>query len=654
MTDFESLRHPAVVLPLAALLMLATFAVEARGAADALDPARVKAVAAMLPEKPAGSGRPISDREAWARRAAEPAFKALVARAEEILSEPLPEQPDDLYLEYSRNGNRSHYQNVAFARRGRLTPLVIAECIEHKGRFIPRIVEFIDALAMERTWVLPAHDGGLANFNGKAIEIDLFSSAVGWHLATTDWLLGDQLPPAARAKLRDNVRRRILDPYRAAITGSRPVIGWMKTTNNWNAVCLAGVTGAGLVELESREDRALFVVAAETYSRNFLAGFTPDGYCSEGLGYWNYGFGHFVMLAETVRQATGGRVDLLGLPEAKPPALFGTRIQIVSGVAPAFADCSVSAKPAPETVWFVNRRLGLGLAGYDTLDLRSVVGSVSEAMLYAFPNAASMAPPSGPAALGSGEAGRTAGSGGATGPVLRDWFDTAGILVCRPAPGSACLMGAALKGGHNAEHHNHNDVGSYVVVVGDRPVLLDPGAETYTARTFSAKRYESKLLNSFGHPVPVIAGQLQKEGRKSEAKILRADFTDAADTLVMDIRSPYAAVADLVKLERTFVYSRQGAGGLTVTDRVEFKSPQTFGTAVLTLGSWKPLDARTFQVTDGKSSVRVEIDTGGAEFKIQDEPIIENAPCKPTRIGINLTKPVAAATVTLKITPVKP
>ena len=44
---------------------------------------------------------------------------------------------------------------------------------------------------------------------------------------------------------------------------------------------------------------------------NFLKGFTPDGYCGEGTGYWNYGFGHYVLLSEEIRLATGGQIDLL-------------------------------------------------------------------------------------------------------------------------------------------------------------------------------------------------------------------------------------------------------------------------------------------------------------------------------------------------------
>jgi hypothetical protein len=43
------------------------------------------------------------------------------------------------------------------------------------------------------------------------------------------------------------------------------------------------VTGTALAQVEERRERAEFVAAAEKYCRNFLRGFTPDGYCSEGL-----------------------------------------------------------------------------------------------------------------------------------------------------------------------------------------------------------------------------------------------------------------------------------------------------------------------------------------------------------------------------------
>jgi len=644
-------RLPLIV-SLASFILAITGGDPARSAPSKqpIDAGRVKAVAAMLPELPAGVGRPISDRAAWARLAAGgfrehigPAARDIIRRAEKILSQPVPELPDDLYLDFSRTGNRTRWQNVAFERRGRLTWLVLAECLENKGRFLPKMEELIAAFCAEKCWVMPAHDRRLTNFNGTFVDVDLASSALAWNLATTDWLLGDKLSTATRKLLREKVRKFVLDPCLAAYRGTRRLDGWMKTTNNWNAVCLAGVTGAALALLDSREERALFVAAAEQFSKNFLAGFTPDGYCSEGLGYWDYGFGHYVLLSETVCQATGGKLDLFARPEAKAPAEFGARIQIIGGVAPAFADCSVNAKPSPEIMWFVNRRLGLGLRAYDKFNAGDEeftghwFGFLFESALYSFPNSASQAKPS---------------SGGHDYELgLRTWFDSAGILIARPAPGSPCRMGVALKGGHNAEHHNHNDVGSYVVVVGKRAVLLDPGAETYTARTFSKDRYVSKLLNSFGHPVPLVAGKLQREGRDAQAKVLRTEFTDSADTLALDIASPYPC-PELKRLERTFVYSRDGAGSLTVTDTVEFASPQSFGTALITLGKWERADDGSLRVSNGDEAVRVEVKVKGGEFTVQAEEIIEDAPVKPTRIGINLTQLVTAATVTLRITPI--
>jgi Heparinase II/III-like protein len=613
-------------------LALSAGALPAPAAETPPDPERVRAVAAMLPEKPTGVGRPLSDRAAWAELACRPAFRDVIPRAEKLLDEPLPEQPDDLFLDFSRTGNRRRWEQVAFQRRGRVSALALAECLENSGRFLPALEQVVETLCAERTWVFPAHDRSLSNFNGTQTDIDLFSSATAWDLATADYLLGDRLSTATRARIRENVSRRVLEPYRAMFTGQREPNGWLRTTNNWNAVCLAGVTGTALAQVEGQRERAEFVAAAEKYIHNFLRGFTPDGYCSEGLGYWNYGFGHYVLLAETIRQATGGGLDLFALPEVEAPAAFGARIQILGGVSPAFADCAVSARPSAPLMGFLNRRFGLGLP--ETPEARENLGSLFETAIYAFPNAASEAKPVAAVA----------------GRELRMWFADAGILIGRPAAGSACRMGVALKGGHNAEHHNHNDVGTFVVVLGDRPVLLDPGAETYTARTFSSRRYESQLLNSFGHPVPVVAGKLQRTGEEAQGKVLRTEFTEPADMLVLDLRTAYDC-PELKTLERTFVYSREGAGSLTLTDRVEFSAPQSFATALLTRGQWQRRGDGALLLRDGDEALCVEIDTRGEAFDIQVEEIREDAPVRPTRLGLNLARPVATATVTLKITP---
>ena len=603
----------------------------------AADQPSIDAVTKMLTERPAGLGRPITDRPAWEKLAKVKSYRGVIRDAEAVLKRSIPDSPDALYLEFSRTGNRTRWQRVASRRRGRIGPLVLAECLENKRRFLPALAKTVDALCAERTWVMPAHDRGLTNFNGKAIDIDLGSSHLALNLAMAEYLLGDRLDAKTRKLIRDNVRRRIFEPYLAMVAGKRKKNWWMSGTNNWNAVCLAGVTGSALTLIESPRQRAVFVTAACTYSKNFLAGFTADGYCSEGVGYWGYGFGNYLVLAESIRQATRGKLDLMDQPSVRRPAMYARRIEIVGGVCPAFADCGVTARPSPILMQFISRRYALGAKPANDAVMVSPGGSLYAAMMYSFPNAATAAAESDKPAPEIG---------------LRTWFDRAGVLICRGAKGTASLFGVAMKGGHNAEHHNHNDVGSYVVVVGSRPVLVDPGAEVYTARTFSRRRYDSKVLNSLGHPVPRVAGQLQRTGRKAAGRVVRTEFTDETDTLVLDLRAAYA-VKELKTLQRTFVYSRKPAGSLTVTDQVEFTGPQAFETALITLGKWKTLTPKSLLVTDSGGSVRVDITAAGGELDIRAESIREDVRTKtlPTRLALALKKPITRATITMKITP---
>jgi hypothetical protein len=177
-----------------------------------IEAARIRTIAATLPQIPAGLGRPATDRAAWAAHTNSPELAGVMESAEKFSKQPLSALPDDLYLDYSRTGNRNRGQAVMFERNNRITALTLAECVEHRGRFVPALVETIRALCAERTWMYPAHDGKLNNFYGRTVDIDLRVAAVAWELATADYLLQDELPEEVRQLIRDNVRRRVLQP----------------------------------------------------------------------------------------------------------------------------------------------------------------------------------------------------------------------------------------------------------------------------------------------------------------------------------------------------------------------------------------------------------------------------------------------------------
>lgn len=600
----------------------------------------VDSIAAMLPAQPAGFGRPISDRAAWDGFALTPDGKNAVAKAEKLLSEPIPDQPDDLFLEYSINGNRSRWDAVSRNRRRRVSAFAIAECLENKGRFIAPLQEIVKILCAERTWVASAHDKNLDNFYGREINIDLVSSALAMDMATARCLLGEKLDDAISNLIRDNVMNKVLTPYRDMVSGRRKKDWWITTQNNWNAVCHAGVACSALALLESPQERALYIAAAIENSEHFLNGFTSDGYCSEGVGYWNYGFGNYILLAEAIEQATGGKIKLLDEPKVRPIALYGYHIEIINNIYPPFADCHPGAKASPRLLSYLSRRLGLGMAAHEKYNFAGLGDLSAESLLFTFPSSASDKQPAAKASSGIG---------------IRSLFDEAGVAVCRPTPDTSVQgrLAVALKGGHNAEFHNHNDVGSFSLVLNDKALISDPGSEIYTARTFGKNRYDSKVLNSYGHPVPLVAGKMQKTGRKARARVLESDFTDVADTWVLDLRSAYD-LPSLQKLNRTFIFSRKDAGSLTITDEAEFETPQSFGTALITFYKVDIFTSDTLVIGDGREAVKVQINSNGAKFNINTEEIKENLPSRkyPIRIGINAANTAKRFNFTIVVAPI--
>ncbi len=629
----SSFRQKTIVSLLFLSVLLPTSITQAK---TDLDPAKIREVAKMLPHRPVGLGDPVRRRDNWRKLAQMPIFVNWLKAVHKELESAPPRASDDLFLEFSRNGNRTHWQDVEFETRSRLNEYALAECLENEGKFLEPMNNLIKQICAERTWVYPAHDRSLGNFKGTQIDIDLGSSRVAWELATIDYLFGNQLSAETRQLIRDNLQRRIFKPYRDMVEGRRDENHWLRTDNNWNAVCHAGVVGAALAQLESPEDRAFFILASQEYIQNFLKGFGTDGYCSEGMGYWNYGFGHYIMLAETIRQATGGKVDWMADPAAQLPALFGQRAEILNNIYPSIADCHPGSQPDLQLESYICQRFDLKPCRHEEEIFKRPARSVFTTALFCFmpehlPEIPGRAVEQSP---------------------LRTWFSEGGVLICRQPAEAKVPFAVSLKGGNNAENHNHNDVGSFIVIANRSMVLVDPGAEVYTGRTFGPKRYESDVLNSFGHDVPVIAGKLQSAGANRRAVVLQTNFTDQADSLSLDITSAYN-VPSLKKLERTFTFRRGDAPSLTVIDQVALTKPESFETALVTWGQWKKISPTELLFNESTGAVRVKIETGGVPFDIGSKQLTADVPTptKATRIGILLKKPVADARVTFTITP---
>jgi len=466
-----------------------------------------------------------------------------------------------------------------------------------------------------------------------------------WTVATVDHLLGNKLASNTRNKIRTEITKRVLQPYADQIHGrsTKPHMWWHTSTNNWNAVCHAGVVGAALALLADKDDRAWMLASMERQMPYYLSGFTPDGYCSEGIGYWNYGFGYYVMLAETAGIATNWAMNLYEPDIVAQVTLYPRRIALQPGVYPSFSDCNPTAQPSD---WI------LRVAGHRLYELS--------------PNDPALVPGHGkPGVSGSSRnpiygmlittfADMPAASGAAFPDPLpiRDSFPDAGIVVCRPANGGSGPA-IAIKAGHNSEHHNHNDVGSFVIALDGETPLTDPGSEVYTQRTFSSQRYESTVLNSYGHPVPLVAGKLQNTGSAARGTLTTLLTSAAEDRYLIDFNAAYSqTVPSLNTLNRELRFVRSPQPSIEIIDSVAFSSPQTFGGGLITFGSAQATGGNTIEVTENNVSMDVTL-TSPQGFTVDQEDLDEDLPGGriARRIGIDLDQPIQNSTLSYLITP---
>lgn len=615
-------------------------------------PEQIEKIAAMLPAKPVGVGRPIEDRKAWEEVAKIPAFQKWAKDAAQFASEPTPEiNIDVLFPEVLKTGRRDIYEGPYRKRTTRLVAFVIAECIRNDGTYLPLIEAELKAILSEKTWgnstQVDEHPYG-----GYEGIIDLGASCRAWTVATADYWLGDKLKPETRASIRTETKRRIFDNYELAVRTGKPLWWWMVGKSNWNPVCTSGVVGAALTLIPSAQERALFVQAALNSMPYYVGTMGEDGYCEEGVSYWAYGFGCYLTLAENLYQQTQGKVNLYQDPKLRQVALYMTRFAIIPRVYPAFGDAQVRSTGGPESMMYlIDKRWGMGW-NIDINDSDMYAKHPLGDRLHGFGIFGFPLPQFGKSLVAGAPAPATEAEAKDDGK--RFFFRNENVLLCRSIKPGRSPFGVAMKGGRNGLSHGHNDNGSYVVAGGDVPLLADPGMEVYTLKSFGPHRFESMMMNSYGHPVPYIAKTLQKTGETALAKIIETKFTDEQDTLKMDMTTSYE-VPSLVKLTRTFIFNRVKPS-LEIIDEAEFNAPTEFGSALVTASNWRELGPGSFLVYERDNAVQATVTVGKDEGKIANkvEPITGNQMprnFKPMRLGVNVETPVKHVVMRTLIVP---
>jgi hypothetical protein len=491
-----------------------------------------------------------AERATW-ETVPEDARNTLIKTGESQLKTPWEVLPATLFLEFQRNGNRSHYEAVRDRRRKKLQDLVIAECVEAKGRFVDEIVNGIWLICEETFWGVPAHLGaqragvGLPDVTEPIVE--LFSAETASLLTWTHYELGDSLmrvSPLVPDRIRLEIERRVLTPCL-----TRNDFSWMgfsgAPVNNWNPwICSNWLTSALLIENDEQRRQAAVVKILRCLD-NFLNGYADDGGCDEGPSYWGRAGASLFDCLDLLHRATDGSCNGFSFPLVHQIGLYICRAHIYNEWYTNFADAPARVYVNGDLVWRFGERLGdslmmkHGAFAAFLRDQAAVPGDSIGRQLPALFNLATL---------------RHAPRSQA---LLRDvWLPGIQVMAARCNDSSADGLYLGAQGGNNGESHNHNDVGNFLVYADGQPAIIDVGVETYTAKTFSRHRYEIWTMQSAYHNCPTIDGVMQSAGRKFAASDVRYHADNNAAEFQLNIATAYPIEAHVEHWNRTLRLNR--------------------------------------------------------------------------------------------------
>ena len=446
-------------------------------------------------------------------------------------------------LDFVRSGDRLAHSKISFGKRNQLTTLILAESIEGKGRFMEAIFNGIWSICEESYWGVPAHISGTGLPDVENPVVDLFAAETAAVLAMADYMVGDKLDDInklIRKRIYFETNKRIFIPMNT----KSDRYGWMSKTkqvNNWNPWIMSNWLMTSLLLEKDDLRRAEMVYAAMKGLDLYINGLGEDGGCDEGPSYWFAAGGSVFDCLELLEKSTSGQINIFKEPIIQKMAAYVYKAHIDGFYFTNFADADPVLKPDGLMLY----RFGLALKDENmkqfgqwanlnfnrfevngnqrmrTIENMMTIKDIPSQTIYQ--------------------------------PVQDAWISDIQVMTSRSTGG----LYLAAHGGHNAESHNHNDVGDFIVYADGKPMIVDAGRGNYTARTFSSKRYELWFTQSNYHNLPIINGFGQKEGRDFEAKNVSYQISAKESVLKMDLADAYPKEAAIKKWQRSISFQKE-------------------------------------------------------------------------------------------------
>ena len=487
--------------------------------------------------------------------------KSLLSIADIDLESEIPQLYASIYRRHFVDGNRTEYEKSYFKRRTMLKNLFFGELISDSGKYISKIIDLIWLIMEETTWVIPAHNhfpvkeckknDSIGNeFCGNAEYLDLFSAETGAIIATVYYFFKnkiDEFAPVINERIMYELHRRIIIPYKTHRDFFWMSLDGQSSASNWTAWITSNVlTVTALVEEDTEMRKDILDKALECLDE-FIDSYAEDGGCSEGPSYWKQACGSLFNSLEIIYDMTGGQADIFTHPLIYNMMDYIRKVHLSGFHYSNFADCRAELY-----------KLGLPLAirmGMRTKNnalydfgLENTPEHITETdryeILSELKNICMNIPEKKSKYV----------------PDEFNVLENLQVAVQRSDNGFIC----AVKGGHNRELHNHNDVGNVIVMYNDDPLFIDIGVATYTKFSFGSARYTLFPMNSNWHNLPEVNGFTQQNGEEFRSDLFYAE----KGKFVVEYESAYKKEANIIKAKREILFSENE---LCINETLDFK-----------------------------------------------------------------------------------
>ena len=490
-------------------------------------------------------------------------MKELLEKAEADLEKDIPALPLSKYRAYLENGSTTIYSKPYRDRMSMLSRMAIAEKVEGTGRFIDKIADVIWAMCEESTWMLPEHTphrtheaargskvpptaGGKY---GHGLELGAAYRAANIAMAYS-WFKDkfDEISPFINERILFELKERIIDPFINDTFWWEGVSG--NRVNNWCPWIVCNVLTVVAVVENDMERREKTVELAMQYLDNFINCCPEDGGCDEGPTYWNAGVGCLFDALELLEDLTCGYISIYDEPLIKALGEYEARANITGKYFVNFADSRSTCMLDGNMIMRYGQKCGSKILIAFAKNMLNMRGPVFDTALISRSYRSLTTPTLDFSSIAPRAARNT-------------YFKNLEIMILRDSRNPDEGMFLAMKGGHNGESHNHNDVGSFIIYRNGQPVLIDAGVGEYTRQTFSKDRYKIWSMQSLYHNVASFGGLGQTNG--AQYKATDAVYNKTARTLSLELKEAYAPEVGVESYKRI---SNLNEGVATVTDKV--------------------------------------------------------------------------------------